>query len=234
MPTLVLSLFRLLRLLFSGHGAFAMENTALRVQLIAFQRKRKRPTLTCFDRRSGWGCPCCGLAGALPGLRPSRHGRPLAARTVPQVLGSAVEIRLFIEWMDAATLCGVHPGFMASRKCSVSRFPNATVSRILRRLPRPPGQTCKTFQRNHLGQMVRQPRPRLPSRLSKKLRRTRSSALSAAGFGTAFMAPTFGRVSLRSKSKKCPHSAPQPLAESIRRAADRLDAQRVSGPLHHP
>jgi putative transposase len=29
-----------------------------------------------------------------------------------------------------------------------------TVSRILRRLPRPPGQTWKTFLRNHLGQMV--------------------------------------------------------------------------------
>jgi transposase InsO family protein len=29
-----------------------------------------------------------------------------------------------------------------------------TVSRMLRRLPRPPGQTWKTFLRNHLGQMV--------------------------------------------------------------------------------
>ena len=29
-----------------------------------------------------------------------------------------------------------------------------TVSRILRRLPRPPGQTWKTFLHNHLGQMV--------------------------------------------------------------------------------
>jgi membrane protease subunit (stomatin/prohibitin family) len=30
------------------------------------------------------------------------------------------------------------------------------------------------------------------------------------------------------------HGAPQPLAASIRRAAHRLDPQRVSGPLHHP
>jgi hypothetical protein len=29
-----------------------------------------------------------------------------------------------------------------------------TVSRILRRLPRPPGQTRKTFLHNHVGQMV--------------------------------------------------------------------------------
>jgi hypothetical protein len=31
-----------------------------------------------------------------------------------------------------------------------------------------------------------------------------------------------------------PHGAAQPLAESIRRAAHRLDPQRVSRPLHHP
>src|ERR1700687_5889544 len=29
-----------------------------------------------------------------------------------------------------------------------------TVSRILRTVPRPPSQTCKTFLRNHLGQIV--------------------------------------------------------------------------------
>ena len=29
-----------------------------------------------------------------------------------------------------------------------------TVSRILRKLPRPPSQTWKTFLHNHLGQMV--------------------------------------------------------------------------------
>jgi hypothetical protein len=50
MPILVLSLFRFVRLLLSGHVAVAMENAALRVQLVAFQLKRKRPTLTSFDR----------------------------------------------------------------------------------------------------------------------------------------------------------------------------------------
>jgi len=34
----------------SGHGAIAMENAALRLQLAAFQRKRKRPVLSSFDR----------------------------------------------------------------------------------------------------------------------------------------------------------------------------------------
>ena len=50
MPTLVLFLFRFARLLFNGHAAVAVENAALRVQLAAFQRKRKRPVLTSFDR----------------------------------------------------------------------------------------------------------------------------------------------------------------------------------------
>lgn len=50
MATLVLSLFRLLRLLGSWHEAIAAENAALRLQLAAYQRKRTRPKLTAFDR----------------------------------------------------------------------------------------------------------------------------------------------------------------------------------------
>ena len=50
MPTLVLFLFRFGRLLFYGHPAVAVENAALRLQLAAFQRKRKRPVLTALDR----------------------------------------------------------------------------------------------------------------------------------------------------------------------------------------
>ena len=49
MPALLLSIFRFVRLL-SGHQALAIENAALRLQLAAFQRKRKRPVLTTFDR----------------------------------------------------------------------------------------------------------------------------------------------------------------------------------------
>jgi Integrase core domain len=42
--------FEFVRLLMSGHGAIAVENAALRLQLAAFQRQRKRPVLTSFDR----------------------------------------------------------------------------------------------------------------------------------------------------------------------------------------
>src|SRR5262244_3225676 len=50
MPTLALLLFRFARLLFSGHAAVAAENAALRLQVAAFQRQRRRPVLTSLDR----------------------------------------------------------------------------------------------------------------------------------------------------------------------------------------
>ena len=50
MPVLFVFVFRFLRLLFTGHQALAIENAALRMQIAAFQRKRKRPLLTTLDR----------------------------------------------------------------------------------------------------------------------------------------------------------------------------------------
>src|SRR5438876_1590780 len=50
MPVILLCVFRIVRLLFSGHQAVAVENIALRLQLAAFKRKRKRPVLTQADR----------------------------------------------------------------------------------------------------------------------------------------------------------------------------------------
>src|SRR5215467_9085704 len=49
MPIFILFLFRFARLLFGGHAAVAVENGALRLQLAAYQRKRKRPVLTSLD-----------------------------------------------------------------------------------------------------------------------------------------------------------------------------------------
>jgi hypothetical protein len=42
--------FRFVRLVGSGHQAVAVENLALRLQQVAFKRKRKRPVLTRLDR----------------------------------------------------------------------------------------------------------------------------------------------------------------------------------------
>jgi hypothetical protein len=50
MPVLLLFVFRFIRLLLSGHQAVAIENAALRMQIAAFQRKRRHPLLTTLDR----------------------------------------------------------------------------------------------------------------------------------------------------------------------------------------
>jgi hypothetical protein len=79
MPALLLSIFRVVRLLLSGHQAIAIENAALRLQLAAFQRKRKRPVLTTFDRVFWITLRRCGPAGA---------GRYSMSRPTPSPAGS--------------------------------------------------------------------------------------------------------------------------------------------------
>ena len=75
---LLLSIFRFVRLPLSGHQAIAIENVALRLQLAAFQRNRKRPVLTPSIECLGSLCSACGLAGAgrcsMSGLTPSPAG----------------------------------------------------------------------------------------------------------------------------------------------------------------
>jgi len=77
MPALLLFIFRFVRLLLSGHQAIAIEN-ALRLQLAAFQRERKRPVLTTFDRVFWITLRPCGPAGAgrcsMSKLTPSSAG----------------------------------------------------------------------------------------------------------------------------------------------------------------
>jgi putative transposase len=168
MATFVLLLFRFARLLFSGHAAVAAENAALRLQLAAFQRKRKRPLLTCFDRLfwvglsllwNRWRAPLMYVRADTvvrwqrerfrrfwAGLssRGNRRGRP----------ASALEIRRLIEEMAAANPLWRAPRIHGELKMLGIQISERTVSRILRRLPRPPSQTWKTFLHNHLDQMV--------------------------------------------------------------------------------
>jgi hypothetical protein len=85
-----LSVFRLVRFLMGGDGAIAIENAAFRLPLAAFQRKRKRPVLTSFDRLF-WVGPCLERLARCLGLRTARHGRPLAAGALSQVLGAPLQ-----------------------------------------------------------------------------------------------------------------------------------------------
>jgi hypothetical protein len=153
----------------SGHGAIAMENAALRLQLAAFQRKRKRPVLTSFDRLfwvglsltwNGWRAT---LAYVQPDTvvrwqrerfrkfwaRLSRVNRRLRGRPA-----TAVKIRRLIEGMVAANPLWRAPRIHGELKMLGIEISERTVSRILRTLRRPPTQTWKTFLHNHLGQLV--------------------------------------------------------------------------------
>ena len=169
MPALFLSLIRFVRLLLSGHQAVAIENAALRLQLAAFQRKRKRPVLTTFDRVfwialrrlwSGWRGPLLYVQAdtvvrwqrerfrrfwaRLSKPRRRRRGRP----------ATAAEIRRLIERMVSANPLWRAPRIHGELKMLGIPISERTVSRILRTLRRPPTQTWKTFLHNHLGQMV--------------------------------------------------------------------------------
>jgi putative transposase len=169
MPALLLSVIRFVRLRLSGHQAVAIENAALRLQLAAFRRKRKRPVLTWFDRLfwvglSGvwrnWRCPLLYVQADTVvrwqrerfrkfWARLSRVNRRHRGRRA-----TAVEIRRLIEGMVESNPLWRAPRLHGELKMLGIEISERTVSRILRKLPRPPSQTWKTFLRNHIGQMV--------------------------------------------------------------------------------
>ncbi len=165
----ILCIFRFFRLLLSGHQAVAIENAALRLQLAAFRRQRKRPVLTVVDRMfwialrrlwSGWRRPLIYVQAdtvvrwqrerfrrfwaRLSKSDRRRRGRP----------ATAAEICRLIERMAAANPLWRAPRIHGELKMLGIAISERTVSRMLRRLRRPPSQTWKTFLHNHLGQMV--------------------------------------------------------------------------------
>src|SRR5205809_7613973 len=169
MPALLLSVIRFVRLLLSGHQAVAIENAALRLQLAAFRRKRKRPVLSCFDRLfwvglsrvwRTWRGPLLYVQADtvvrwqrerfrkfwahLSRMDRRRSGRP----------ATAVEIRRLIERMVATNPLWRAPRLHGELKILGIGISERTVSRILRTLRRPPTQTCKTFLHNAIGQLV--------------------------------------------------------------------------------
>lgn len=169
MPALFLLLFRFFRLLMSGHQAVALENAALRVQLAAFQRKRTRPILTSLDRVfwvtlrrwwSGWRGPLVYVqADTVTRWQRERFRRFWARlchphRRRPGRPATTLKIRQLIERMVNANPLWRSPRIHGELKMLGIEISERTVSRILRRLPRPPSQTWKTFLHNHLSQMV--------------------------------------------------------------------------------
>src|SRR5215831_17925982 len=169
MPALLLSMFRFVRLLMSGHQAVAIENAALGLQLAAFQRKRRRPVLTTIDRVfwitlrrlwSGWRRPLLYVQADTVVRWQRERFRRFWARLCkrhgrrPGRPATAVELRRLIEQMVAANPLWRAPRIHGELKMLSIAISERTVSRILRGLRRPPTQTWKTFLHNHLDQMV--------------------------------------------------------------------------------
>src|SRR3954468_6695292 len=169
MPLLLLFVFRFLRLLLSGHQAVALENAALRMQIAAFQRKRKRPLLSTLDRvfwitlRSLWDDWRKPLLYVQPDTvvrwQRERFRRFWARLSKPQRQGrgrprTAAELRRLIAQMVAANPLWRAPRIHGELKMLGIAISERTVSRLLRRLRRPPNQTWRTFLHNHIGHMV--------------------------------------------------------------------------------
>jgi putative transposase len=169
MLAIILYLFRLVRLLGSGHKAVAVENLALRLQLAAFRRKRKRPVLTQMDRLVWVGLSHVwrGWRHALIFVQPdtvvrwqrerfrrfwARFSRPKDPRRGRPAV--AAEIRRLVQQMAIANPLWRAPRIHGELKMLGITISERTVSRMLRSVPRPPSQTWKTFLRNHLGQIV--------------------------------------------------------------------------------
>src|SRR3954470_15729122 len=159
MPVFLLLTFRFLRLLLSGHQVVAIENTALRMQIAAFQRKKKRPVLTTLDRVfwvtlrslwSGWRHPLMYVqADTVVKWQRERFRRFWARLSKPRRRGrgrpgTATELRRLIERMAAANPLWRAPRIHGELKMLGIALSERTVSRILRGLTRPPHQTWST------------------------------------------------------------------------------------------
>lgn len=168
MATFLLALFRLIRLLGSGHQAVVLENLALRQQLAIYKRKQDCPRLLQRDRWfwiilarlwKGWRGVLCVVHPdtvvrwqrerfrrywtqlSNPGGKP---GRPPISR----------QIRELIRTLAKANPLWRSPRIHGELRKLGIKVSERTVSRILATVKRPPSQTWRTFLKNHIGETV--------------------------------------------------------------------------------
>jgi putative transposase len=167
MLTALMVLLRSFRLICGGHGATVLENLALRQQLAVLTRTVKRPQVRSTDRlfwillAKGWR----DWRSALVIVRPDtvvrwhrqwlrRHWTRLSQRRRPGRPTTNSTIRALVRTMTTANPLWGAPrihGELGKLGITVS---DRTVSRLLRRLRRPPSQTWRTFLTNHVATLV--------------------------------------------------------------------------------
>ena len=158
---------RTIGLICCGHGAVALENLALRQQLIALKRTVRRPQLHTRDRlfwillATAWR----DWRGALVFVHPDtvvrwhrewlrRRWTARSHKKRPGRPTTDVSIRKLVEQMEAANPLWGAPrihGELLKLGIDVSE---RTVSRLLRRRHRPSGQTWRTFLTNHVAALA--------------------------------------------------------------------------------
>src|SRR5881409_1200304 len=167
MITLLLHLLRLLPILCGGHRQVALENLALRQQLVVYKRTATRPRIRETDRLfwvwltriwTGWKQP---LAIVTPDtvLRWQRRrfrdhwtrlsGRPTGGR--PPV---NAEIKVLVMRMAAANPLWGAPRIHGELLKLGLAVAERTVSRLMPKRRLPPSQTWRTFLANHVPDLV--------------------------------------------------------------------------------
>ena len=167
MLTALVALLRSIGLMCRGHRAVALENLALRQQLAAFTRTRKRPPLRRTDRlfwillAHAWREWRTALMIVRPETVLRWHRlwlrRRWARRSSRNDSGrprTEAAIRSLVDKMAAANPLWGAPrihGELGKLGVDVSE---RTVSRLLQRRGRPPSQTWRTFLANHAVALV--------------------------------------------------------------------------------
>ena len=167
MLTALIVLFRSIGLMCRGHKAVALENLALRQQLAALTRTRKRPQLRPSDRlfwillAKAWQEWRTALIVVHPETVLRWHRQWLRRRWAdrsthlrPGRPNTDAAIRSLVNEMAAANPLWGAPRIHGELSKLGIEVSERTVSRLLRRRRRPPSQTWRTFLINHAAVMV--------------------------------------------------------------------------------
>ena len=169
MTAFLLGWFRLVWLFAGGHQALVLENLALRQQLAVYKRHSKRPRLKRSDRvfwmtlARVWKSWRQALIFVHPDTvvrwqrkRFRRYWAELSCKPKGKVGRPAVGklVRDLIRTMALADPLWRAPRIHGELLKLGIKVSERTVSRLLRRVQRPPSQTWKTFLRNHLGRSL--------------------------------------------------------------------------------
>jgi transposase len=167
MLTALIVLLRSIGLMCRGHKAVAFENLALRQQLAALTRTRKRPQLRPTDRlfwillAKAWQEWRTALIIVQPETVLLWHRQWLrhrwaerSKRLRPGRPSTDASIRSLVDQMATANPLWGAPRIHGELSKLGIEVSERTVSRLLRRRDRPPSQTWRTFLANHAAVMV--------------------------------------------------------------------------------